>query len=186
VSSAYCRAAPAHPAHARYHDLEYGFPSSDDCVLFERLMLEINQAGLSWLMILNKRADFRAAFAGFDIDRVAAFGADDVERLLADAGIVRTRLKIAAAIEDARRIQVLRQSHGSFSCWLVCASPASARCLDAIVPQKLPFHRWPDRQRILDEPRLSGGGARARLPGLCADRGTLAALGPPGTGLNVP
>jgi DNA-3-methyladenine glycosylase I len=128
VSSAYCRAAPAHPAHARYHDLEYGFPSSDDCVLFERLMLEINQAGLSWLTILNKRADFRAAFAGFDIDRVAAFGADDVERLLADAGIVRTRLKIAAAIEDARRVQVLRQSHGSFSCWLVAHHP---RPLDA-------------------------------------------------------
>ena len=185
VSSAYCRAAPAHPAHARYHDLEYGFPSSDDCVLFERLMLEINQAGLSWLTILSKRADFRAAFAGFDIDRVAAFGADDVERLLADARIVRTRLKIAAAIRTrgdsgsapiARLVLLLAR----------CASPASARCLDAIVPQKLPFHRWPDRQRILDEPRLSGGGARARLPGLCADRGTLAALGPPGTGLNVP
>ena len=97
-------------------------------MLFERLMLEINQAGLSWLTILNKRAAFRAAFAGFDIDRVAAFGVDDVERLLADAGIVRNRLKIAAAIENARRIQVLRQSHGSFSCWLVAHHP---RPLDA-------------------------------------------------------
>ena len=97
-------------------------------MLFERLMLEINQAGLSWLTILNKRAAFRAAFAGFDIDRVAAFGADDVERLLADAGIVRNRLKIAAAIENARRIQVLRQSHGSFACWLDAHHP---RPLDA-------------------------------------------------------
>jgi DNA-3-methyladenine glycosylase I len=74
VSAAYCRAAPAHPVHARYHDLEYGFPSADEHVLFERLVLEINQAGLSWLTILNKRAAFRAAFADFDVDRVAAFG----------------------------------------------------------------------------------------------------------------
>jgi DNA-3-methyladenine glycosylase I len=128
VSAAYCRAAPAHPVHAPYHDFEYGFPSSDDCVLFERLMLEINQAGLSWLTILNKRAAFRAAFAGFEVDRVAAFGSDDVDRLLADTGIVRNRLKIAAAIENAQRIQVLRQSHGSFSRWLNAHHP---RPLDA-------------------------------------------------------
>jgi DNA-3-methyladenine glycosylase I len=73
VSAAYCRAAPAHSIHGPYHDLEYGFPSRDERVLFERLVLEINQAGLSWLTILNKRAAFRAAFAGFDVDRVAVF-----------------------------------------------------------------------------------------------------------------
>jgi DNA-3-methyladenine glycosylase I len=123
VSAAYCRAAPAHPAHAPYHDLEYGFPASDERVLFERLMLEINQAGLSWLTILNKRSAFRAAFADFEVDRVATFGADDVARLLADAGIVRNRLKIEAAIGNARRIQALRESHGSFGLWLDAHHP---------------------------------------------------------------
>ena len=115
MSAAYCRLAPGHPVHAAYHNREYGFPSSDERVLFERLMLEINQAGLSWLTILNKRSAFRAAFADFEVDRVAAFGSADVDRLLADPGIVRNRLKIAAAIENARRIRVLRQSHGSFA-----------------------------------------------------------------------
>jgi DNA-3-methyladenine glycosylase I len=125
VSAAYCRAAPAHSVHGPYHDLEYGFPSSDEDVLFERLMLEINQAGLSWLTILNKRAAFRTAFAGFDVDRVAAFSSEDVERLLADTGIVRNRLKIAAAIENARRIQDLCQLHGSFALWIEAHHPRS-------------------------------------------------------------
>jgi DNA-3-methyladenine glycosylase I len=118
VSAAYCRLAPGHPVHAAYHDAEYGFPSNDERVLFERLMLEINQAGLSWLTILNKRAAFQAAFAGFEVDRVAAYGPDDIDRLLADTGIVRNRLKITAAIENARRIQALRRLHGSFAGWL--------------------------------------------------------------------
>ncbi len=109
--------------HAAYHDYEYGFPSSDERVLFERLMLEINQAGLSWLTILNKRAAFRAAFADFDVDRVAAFGPQDIARLLADPGIVRNRLKIEAAIDNARRIQALRESHGSFALWLDAHHP---------------------------------------------------------------
>lgn len=123
MSAAYCRLAPGHPVHAPYHDLEYGFPSKDERVLFERLMLEINQAGLSWLTILNKRAAFRAAFADFEVDRVAAFGSDDVERLLSDPGIVRNRLKIAAAIENARRIQALRHQHGSFAGWVYAHHP---------------------------------------------------------------
>jgi DNA-3-methyladenine glycosylase I len=123
VSAAYCRTAPAHPVHAAYHDQEYGFPASNERVLFERLILEINQAGLSWLTILNKRAAFRAAFADFDVDRVAAFGPQDVARLLADPGIVRNRLKIEAAIDNARRIQRLRESHSSFALWLDAHHP---------------------------------------------------------------
>src|SRR5579875_2982232 len=123
MSEAYCRMAPGHPVHASYHDREYGFPSRDERVLFERLILEINQAGLSWLTILNKREAFRSAFAGFEIDRVAAFG--DSARLLADPGIVRNRLKIEAAIENARRIQGLRRSHGSFADWLDSHHPRS-------------------------------------------------------------
>jgi DNA-3-methyladenine glycosylase I len=123
MSAAYCRLAPGHPVHGRYHDSEYGFPTRDESVLFERLVLEINQAGLSWLTILNKRAGLRAAYAEFEVDRVARFGADDIERLLADPGIIRNRLKIDATAENARRIQVLRQSHGSFSNWLEAHHP---------------------------------------------------------------
>src|SRR5690242_19162080 len=108
MSVAYCLAAPAHPVHGPYHDLEYGFPASDDSVLFERLVLEINQAGLSWLTILQKRSAFRTAFADFDVDRVAGFGEADILRLLADPGIVRNRQKIDAVVANARRIQELR------------------------------------------------------------------------------
>jgi len=123
VSAAYCRLAPGHPLHGPYHDREYGFPASDESVLFERLILEINQAGLSWLTVLQKRPAFRAAFAEFDVDRVAAFGEADIHRLLNDAGIVRNRLKVDAVIENARRIQELRGSHGSFRGWLEAHHP---------------------------------------------------------------
>ena len=125
MSAAYCLAAPGSPLHGPYHDDEYGFPSRDEAVLFERLVLEINQAGLSWATILRKRDAFRVAFAGFDVDRVAAFDAVDVERLLADAGIVRNRLKIAAVIDNAQRIQALRREHGSFAAWLDAHHPRS-------------------------------------------------------------
>ena len=112
--------------HGIYHDTEYGFPASNEQVLFERLILEINQAGLSWATILRKRAAFRAAFADFDVDRIAAFGPADTERLMTDPGIIRNRLKIEAAIENARRIQALRQLHGSFADWLDAHHPRSA------------------------------------------------------------
>ena len=125
MSAAYCRFAPGDPVHGLYHETEYGFPTEDEGVLFERLMLEINQAGLSWATILKKRAAFRAAFADFAVDRVAAFGAAEIERLLADPGIIRNRLKIEAAIENARRIQALRRSHGSFALWLAAHHPLS-------------------------------------------------------------
>jgi DNA-3-methyladenine glycosylase I len=88
-------------------------------------VLEINQAGLNWLTMLKKREGFRRAFKGFDVDKVAAFGARDVARLLADASIIRNRLKIAAAIEDAKRIKALRKSHGSFAAWIAAHHPRS-------------------------------------------------------------
>lgn len=119
----YCDIAPGHPFHGPYHDEEYGFPIADDNALFERLVLEINQAGLSWLTILKKRDAFRTAFADFDIDRVARFTAKRRERLLNDAGIIRNRLKIDAAIENARRIRTLQKSHGSFAAWLESNHP---------------------------------------------------------------
>jgi DNA-3-methyladenine glycosylase I len=118
MSLTYCQAAPGHEFHGPYHDTEYGFPSRTDSVLFERLVLEINQAGLSWLTILRKRQAFMSAYDGFDIDRVAGYGPADIERLLADTGIIRNKLKIAASIENARRLQAIRQSHGSFAAWL--------------------------------------------------------------------
>lgn len=121
--SAYCDFAPGDPLHGPYHDWEYGFPQRNDDVLLERLVLEINQAGLSWATILKKRPNFLKAYRGFDLDKVARFGERDVTRLLADAGIIRNRLKVNAAIENARRIVAIRESHGSFAAWLDAQHP---------------------------------------------------------------
>jgi DNA-3-methyladenine glycosylase I len=120
----YCLAHPEDALHRRYHDTEYGFPLRDDNLLFERLMLEINQAGLSWTTILKKADNFRRAFDGFDVAKVSAYGQPDVDRLLADAGIIRNRLKINAAVTNAQRIQGLQAGHGSFRSWLDAHHPA--------------------------------------------------------------
>jgi len=119
----YCRDAPGHPWHEPYHDREYGYPVGDDRALFERLALEINQAGLSWLTVLKKRAAFNAAFDGFDIERVAAYGEAERARLLADAGIIRNRRKIDAVIENARRLAALRGGGETFAAWLARHHP---------------------------------------------------------------
>ena len=119
----YCDIAPGHPWHGPYHEREYGFPLEEDAQLFERLALEINQAGLSWLTMLQKREAFRHAFRGFEIERVARFGKRDEARLLADRGIVRNRLKISAVIENARRLRRLRNGYGSFAAWLEAHHP---------------------------------------------------------------
>jgi DNA-3-methyladenine glycosylase I len=104
--------------HKEYHDNHYGFPVDDDNKLFERLMFEINQAGLNWLLILKKQDNFRAAFDNFNIDKVALYEDNDLERLMNDSGIIRNRLKIKAAIDNARIINILRQQSGSFRQWL--------------------------------------------------------------------
>ena len=104
MAYSYCefvRTLPADHPHTVYHDTEYGFPLRDDAALLERLSLEIAQAGLSWLTILKKQAGYRRAFDGFGLGTVAAYGDDDVARLLADPGIVRNRLKVNAVIEKA-------------------------------------------------------------------------------------
>ena len=121
--SFYCDFAPGHEWHGPYHETEYGFPLRDDQELFGRLILEINQAGLSWLTILKKREAFERAYHAFDIDRVARYGARDTRRLLADAGIIRNRLKVAAAIANAKTLVGLRGSHGSFHDWLLAHHP---------------------------------------------------------------
>jgi len=126
----YCTAIDTMPAarqalHRAYHDHHYGFPIEDDNELFGRLLLEINQAGLSWETILRKEASFRQAYNNFDIVTVAAYTDADRTRLLADAGIIRNRLKVNAAIENARTILGLQQQHGSFAGWLARHHPQS-------------------------------------------------------------
>ncbi|HXB91529.1 MAG TPA: DNA-3-methyladenine glycosylase I [Puia sp.] len=111
--------------HVHYHDKEYGFPIEDDNQLFARLVLEINQAGLSWTTILNKKDNFFRAFDDFDIDKVARYGPKQVERLLGDAGIIRNRLKIAATIGNAQKIKALQKEFGSFKNWLDHYHPLS-------------------------------------------------------------
>ena len=123
--SGYCESAPGHEFHGPYHDTEYGFPTDDDMVLFERIVLEINQAGLSWLTILKKRNAFRAAFEGFDPKHVAQYGDADRARLLSDASIIRNRLKVNAAIENAKTVCALQASHGSFANWIAQQHPLS-------------------------------------------------------------
>lgn len=104
--------------HKSYHDKHYGFPIHDDNELFGRLILEINQAGLSWETILKKEQSFKKAYSNFDIKKVAAYKEADRERLLADAGIIRNKLKVNAAIENAKAIIVLQKEYGSFEKWL--------------------------------------------------------------------
>lgn len=123
--SSYCDIAPGHPFHGVYHDEEYGFPITDDRLLFERLILEINQAGLSWLTILKKRDAFRLAYDNFEIEKVAHYGESDRLRLLNDPGIIRNRLKVEAAIYNAQRLLEIQQQHGSFAAWLNQAHPLS-------------------------------------------------------------
>jgi DNA-3-methyladenine glycosylase I len=106
------------PLYCQYHDEEWGVPLHDERGLFEFLILEGAQAGLSWITILRKRAAYRAAFADFDAAAIAAFGARDVTRLLADAGIVRNRLKISATIDNARAFLKTREELGSFDRYL--------------------------------------------------------------------
>lgn len=111
-------AADSSNPNKHYHDHVYGFAVGADNELFARLVLEINQAGLSWTTILNKWQGFYAAYAQFDIATVAAFDDDDVARLLQDAAIIRNRLKVHAAIHNAQQILALQQEYGSFKTWL--------------------------------------------------------------------
>lgn len=121
--STYCQIAPGHEWHGPYHDSRYGYPIASDDELFERLILEINQAGLSWLTILKRQDAFKKAFRGFEIDRVARMSARDVERLMQDASIIRNRLKIEATIENAKRIRAIQRDLGSFGAWIAANHP---------------------------------------------------------------
>lgn len=120
-----CRWCGAAPEFLHYHDTEWGFPVDDDRRLFEKLCLEGFQSGLSWRTILAKRENFRAAFHGFDFDRIARFTGSDVERLLKDDGIVRHRGKIEAVINNARRAQELVRQEGSLAAYVWRHEPAA-------------------------------------------------------------
>lgn len=109
--------------HKNYHDLHYGFPIHNDNELFGRLIMEINQAGLSWETILKKESTFRKAYHNFDIKKIANYTEKDHERLLSDPGIIRNKLKVNAAIENARTILLLQKEHGSFEQWLTLHHP---------------------------------------------------------------
>src|SRR4029079_2333775 len=122
-ANGYCDVAPGHPEHGPYHDREYGFPLAGDAELLERLALEINQAGLSWLTILKKREAFHRAYRGFDPEVVARFGARDRARLLAAAAIIRNGLKVDAVIANAKTVLALRKEYGSFKGWLDAHHP---------------------------------------------------------------
>jgi DNA-3-methyladenine glycosylase I len=120
-ASSYCEAILSMDkdnVHRIYHDNFYGFPIQDDNELFERLVLEINQAGLSWDTILKKQENFKNAYKNFNMKKVAAFNEKDFERLMNDSGIIRNKLKINAAIENAKTILQLQEQYGSFKKWL--------------------------------------------------------------------
>lgn len=121
----YCNTHPEDQFNRAYHDTQYGFPLKDDNQLFERLILEINQAGLSWITILKKADNFRQAYHNFDITKVAQYDEPEVTRLLSDAGIIRNRLKIQAAIRNAKQILELQKEYGSFRNWLDTHHPRS-------------------------------------------------------------
>lgn len=109
---------PSRSLHQNYHDHHYGFPIHDDNELFGRLIMEINQAGLSWETILKKEENFRKAYDNFNLEKVAAYTEKDRERLLNNAGIIRNKLKVNAAIENAKTILLLQKEYGSFEKWL--------------------------------------------------------------------
>ena len=113
-----CEWSSSDPLYISYHDNEWGVPIHDDRLLFEFLVLEGAQAGLSWLTILRKRDNYRKAFDGFDIDRIANYGETDLKRLLADAGIVRNRLKLESAIKNARGVLDIQKEYGSLDSYL--------------------------------------------------------------------
>ncbi|WP_419842936.1 DNA-3-methyladenine glycosylase I [Candidatus Poriferisodalis sp.] len=121
-----CSWGEGHDDYAAYHDTEWGLPVTDDVALYERMCLEGFQAGLSWLTILRKRENFRSAFRGFDIETVARFGQADVERLLADAGIVRHRGKIEATINNAAAALETIAAHGSLAAFFWSFEPTPA------------------------------------------------------------
>jgi DNA-3-methyladenine glycosylase I len=142
VYSSYCEfSSQSDPSsvHKYYHDHEYGFPLDSDDQLFARMIMEINQAGLSWDTILKKKENFFKAYDGFKIQVVARYGDNERKRLLDDAGIIRNRLKVDAAIENAKRIEAIQHEHGSFQNWLAIHHPKTKEEWTQLFKQQFKF-----------------------------------------------
>lgn len=174
----YCQYVLEHPEdvfNKKYHDHEYGFPLQDDNALFERLVLEINQAGLSWITILKKAGNFRRAYEEFEIEKVAGYQQRERARLLSDPGIIRNRLKVDAAIHNARHILALKEEYGSFKGWLDAHHPRDREAWVALFREHFKFVGG----EIVNEFLLSTG----YLPGAhdidCPVHAQVAALDPP-------
>ncbi len=135
----YCAYVADKPHHQRYHATEYGFPTSNERVLFERLALEIMQAGLSWDIVMKKRKALNAAFDKFAVKKVAAYTAKDVVRLMKDETIIRNRRKIEAIIDNARRVVMLRKTHKGFAGWLAAYYPQPKKAWDKLFKQTFVF-----------------------------------------------
>lgn len=129
----YVKNLPDDNIHRVYHDTQYGFKIDSDNELFGRLILEINQAGLSWTTILNKQDNFRTAFSNFDIKKIADYDKPDISRLLANSGIVRNKLKINAVIFNARKILELQKKYGSFKSWLKIKNDSNLNLNDWVI-----------------------------------------------------
>ena len=123
----YCEIAHSDPYHRKYHDTEYGFPVVMESILFERLSLEIFQAGLSWLLVLKKRQNFQRAFDGFNVNLISKYGHSDILRLKKDSSIIRNQLKIEATIYNAKSFLEIRKTHGSVATWLEYLHPLSKK-----------------------------------------------------------
>lgn len=167
----YCAFVNALPAdtldpNKHYHDHQYGFPLVDDSALFGRLLLEINQAGLSWTLMLKKQAAFHAAYSGFNIAAIAAYGDADRDRLLADAGIVRNRRKIDAAIYNAQQVQRLQAGTRLVQSLAGCPAPARFGGMGQAVQATLQIRGRRNCGRIFNELRLPARRTHARLPRL--------------------
>ncbi|MEQ8664437.1 MAG: DNA-3-methyladenine glycosylase I [Rhodospirillales bacterium] len=175
----YCEFAKDNPIHQPYHDTEYGFPTKDERVLFERLSLEIMQAGLSWEIVLKKRAGMNAAFHRFDVDRVAAYGDRETARLLADANIIRNRLKVAAIIENAKRFKALR-SEGGIAKWLERHHPMSKKDWTKVFKKSFKFTGG----EIVGEFLMSIGYLPSPHETSCPVHATIMALSPPWAGVD--
>lgn len=127
--------------HKIYHDQHYGFPIEQDDELFCRLILEINQAGLSWTTILKKQDNFRKAYHHFNIKKVAAYKEKDIDRLLNDAGIIRNKLKVHAAVENAKTILKLQKEFGSFKNWIDSHHPKTKQEWTLLFKKNIPLYR---------------------------------------------
>jgi DNA-3-methyladenine glycosylase I len=171
----YCRIHPEDAFNCNYHDSQYGFPIQDDDGLFERLVLEINQAGLSWITILKKTENFQRAYEGFQIEKIATYGDVDINRLLTDAGIIRNRLKIKAAIENAQRIMALRTEYGSFKNWLEHHHPLDKTGWTKLFKQTFVFTGG----EIVNEFLISTGYLSGAHEETCPVYSEIARLGPP-------